>query len=273
MVKLILTDMDGTLLDDHKQLPDDIFEQIEKLSKQGIYFGIASGRQYPYLERCFEKVKDKVIFIAQNGSYIRIKDEIIYLCPLPKEEVKKWVAECQDIPDTKPILSGAEAGYCFTSEDRFIKCFDEYYACYVNDENYLDLMMKDEILSISICDLKDVETNTYEKYKKYLPDYQVKIAGDIWMDINRKEVNKGTAVQKIQEYFGISYDETMVFGDYMNDYEMMDHAYFSVAMENAYPKLKEVCRYMTCSNNERGVSKVIDACLKGNLEQALIKLK
>ena len=273
MIKLILTDMDGTLLNDRKQIPDDIFDQIEELSKKGIYFGIASGRQYQYLAKCFEKVKDQVIFIAQNGSYIRIKDEIIYLCPLPKEEVKKWVKECEKLPDSKPILSGAESGYCFTTESRFIQCFDEYYARYINDENYLDLMMKDEILSVSICDLKDVEKVTYEKYKKYQSDYQVKIAGDIWMDINRKEVNKGTAVQKIQEYLGISCDETMVFGDYMNDYEMMEYAYYSVAMENAYPKLKEACRYMTCSNNERGVPKAIDACLNGNLDQFLIKLK
>ncbi len=273
MVKLILADMDGTLLNDDKQLPDDIFDQIEKLSEKGIYFGIASGRQYQYLAKCFEKVKDKIVFIAQNGAYVRIKDEIIGLCPLPKEEVKKWVAECADLPDSKPILSGAEAGYCYTTEKRFIKSFDEYYECYINDENYLDLMMNDEILSVSICDLKDVEKYTFEKYKKYRPDYQVKIAGDIWMDINRKEVNKGTAVHQIQEYFGISYDETMVFGDYMNDYEMMEYANYSVAMENAYPKLKEACRYMTCSNNERGVSKAIDACLKGKLDQFLIKLK
>lgn len=272
-MKLILADMDGTLLNDNKELPEDIFKQINQLDKMGIKFGIASGRQYQYLAKCFEPVKDKMIFIAQNGSHIRINNEILSLNPLPKDEVKKWVIECEKLPDSKPILSGAKAGYCYTEEERFIKCFDEYYECYINSEDYLDKMMKDDILSVSICDLKDVEKCTYEKYKKYQTDYQVKIAGDIWMDINQKDVNKGIAVKKIQDHFGISAEETMVFGDYMNDYEMMKYAAYSVAMENAYPKLKEVCRYMTCSNNERGVSKAIDACLQGILDDFLIKLK
>ena len=61
----------------------------------------------------------------------------------------------------------------------------------------------------------------------------------------RKGVHKGIGVRKLQEYLGISKEETMIFGDFMNDYEMLQEAHFSVAMKNALPQIKAICREET----------------------------
>ena len=77
------------------------------------------------------------------------------------------------------------------------------------------------------------------------------------MDFMNIGVNKGTAIERIQEAYDITYDETMAFGDYLNDYEMMQSCKYSYAMGNAHPKLKEISNYQAKSNDEDGVMEVI----------------
>jgi hydroxymethylpyrimidine pyrophosphatase-like HAD family hydrolase len=86
------------------------------------------------------------------------------------------------------------------------------------------------------------------------------VGGAKWLDITRTDVNKGEAVQILQSLHNISPDETLVFGDFMNDYEMMKAATYSYAMKNANPKLKEVANFVTDKdNNEAGILDVIEA--------------
>jgi hydroxymethylpyrimidine pyrophosphatase-like HAD family hydrolase len=70
-------------------------------------------------------------------------------------------------------------------------------------------------------------------------------------------VNKGFAIKKIQKLKNITYDETMVFGDMMNDYEMMQAGYYSYAMGNAVPEIKQVSRFITDTNDGLGVLKAL----------------
>ena len=66
----------------------------------------------------------------------------------------------------------------------------------------------------------------------------------------------------IQKKYNISYDETMAFGDYLNDYEMMQTCYYSYAMENAHEDLKAICNFNAPSNDEFGVITTIEHFLK-----------
>jgi hydroxymethylpyrimidine pyrophosphatase-like HAD family hydrolase len=86
---------------------------------------------------------------------------------------------------------------------------------------------------------------------------QVTLSGENWVDLTENDVNKGTALSVLQKKFEILPSETMVFGDYLNDYDMMKYAEYSYAMANAHPDLKAVCKYETASNDENGVVKAI----------------
>ncbi|WP_416173829.1 HAD-IIB family hydrolase, partial [Clostridium perfringens] len=95
-----------------------------------------------------------------------------------------------------------------------------------------------DILKVTICDFSASEFNSNNYYNEYRDKLQVTVSGEIWLDITAKGVNKGVAINKIQDMLGISHKETMVFGDYLNDLEMMGSAYYSYAMENAHDDLK-----------------------------------
>jgi hydroxymethylpyrimidine pyrophosphatase-like HAD family hydrolase len=89
--------------------------------------------------------------------------------------------------------------------------------------------------------------------EKHSQSMQVVLASAYWVDVTNKGANKGTAVRKIQERLGLSIEECAAFGDYMNDKEMLESVYYSYAMANAYPDIKDVARFEARSNAEHGV--------------------
>ena len=92
---------------------------------------------------------------------------------------------------------------------------------------------------------------------KYGDKLLVNYAGKMWIDCTAKGVSKGNALQKLQEAFEISENETMVFGDQENDVEMFKAAYYSFAVKNAAQVAKENARFMADSNENLGVLKIL----------------
>ena len=92
-----------------------------------------------------------------------------------------------------------------------------------------------------MCDFNGSEENSNKYFDKYRDELQVTVSGDIWLDITAGGVNKGVAIKEIQDLLGIDFKETMVFGDYLNDLEMM---------ESAHEDLKKVSRFITHKNND-----------------------
>lgn len=83
------------------------------------------------------------------------------------------------------------------------------------------------------------------------------VSGDDWLDVMKKGVTKGTAIKQLQKKLGISREECMAFGDFMNDYDMMKECEESYAMENAHPGLKAICKHIAPSNDDNGVMRTI----------------
>jgi len=107
-----------------------------------------------------------------------------------------------------------------------------------------------------------LETYIYPHVKQFENELQIKVSGTNWVDIADQSSNKGEAIKLLQHKFGISKEETMVFGDYNNDLEMIDQAYFSYAMENAHENVKQAARFETKSNNNAGVEFVLEKLIK-----------
>ena len=86
---------------------------------------------------------------------------------------------------------------------------------------------------------------------------KITISGDMWMDCMKTGVNKGAAVKLLQDSLSIKPEETMTFGDQLNDIEMLKQAYYSFAVANARPEVKEAARFETDSNVQDGVLKIL----------------
>ena len=120
----------------------------------------------------------------------------------------------------------------------------------------------DEFFKVAVYHFEGSESHVYPHLRE-LEDYlQVKVSGKHWIDISDPAANKGNALKKLQQMFGISPAETMVFGDFNNDLEMLREGYFSYAMANAHPNVKETARFSTLCNDERGVERVLEELLK-----------
>lgn len=255
MIKLIATDMDGTLLNNKNEIHHDFIDVFEKLQEKDIIFAAASGRQYFNLLKRFEDVKDKMMFIAENGTIVVYKGEEIFINSLDRNIAKELVNIGRNIENSNVILCGKNSAYIESTDEEFIKEVEKYYEKYevVKDVNEIE----DDILKVTICDFNGAQENSNKYYDDYREELQVSISGKIWLDITNKGANKGVAIKALQEKMGIDFNETMVFGDYLNDLEMMEAAYHSYAMENAHDDLKKVSRFIAKSNDDNGVLEAI----------------
>lgn len=257
MIKLIVSDMDGTLLNDKHQLHPDFWKIEEALTKRGIMFSIASGRQYYNLEAQFERIKERMMFFAENGTYVAQGGKELYVNPLDRDDAIGFIEMGRKLDNTKLVLCGKESAYLETKDEEFQKEISKFYKrlAVVDDLTKID----DVILKVTLCNFNGVEDHTFPHFVNYTDRFKVAIAAKVFIDITSKDANKGNAIRDIQKELNISPEETLVFGDYLNDLEMMKNAKYSYAMKNAHPEIKEVSNFVTAySNNENGVLKTIE---------------
>jgi len=256
-VKLVASDMDDTLLNTKHELSPDFFPIFKRLQSKGILFSSASGRQYQNLYQCFPGIQDEIIFIAENGSYVMYQGKELHLQQMDRDLTREILKRTKSLPNVLTILCGKKSAYIDNDNPAFVERLSMYYADYAIVDNLVDVD-DDEFLKIAICDLTGAEQNSYPRFLEYQNELQIKVSGDVWLDLSHKLAHKGKALDVVQKKFGIAREHTMVFGDYLNDVEMMGEAYFSFAMKNAHPKVKKAARFETHDNNNRGVLSVLE---------------
>lgn len=256
MIKLIVTDLDGSLLNDKKDIPADFWEIENALHKKGIHFAIASGRPLHNIAMEFDAIKDRTFFISDNGSYVVYQDEELLVLPLSKETVNQFVTVSRDLNDVYPVLCGKQMAFLEDKNEELLNVALKYYQEYEIVENLETI--NEPILKVSMCDFKDPYTNSYPHFKRYENSFNVAVAGERWLDLTGLEADKGNAVKLLQQKLGVSYDETMVFGDYLNDLQLMKAGKYSYAMKNAEPQILEAANFVTdFDNNHNGVMETI----------------
>lgn len=256
MIKLIASDMDGTLLNDKKEFPHDFDEVLDRLHEKNVHFVVASGRSYSTLKLNFEGKLDKLDFICDNGAYVVVNGELVSMSILDKKYVKKIIEICRGMKRVIPVLCGVHGIYFEKNDSEF---YDEVTRFYLNYNCVEDISaVDDDIFKIAICDYNGAEVNGYPMIKaEFKDELSVAVTGPHWIDIMNKGINKGAALKSIREELKISREETMAFGDYFNDAEMVADAGFGFVMENAHPEMKKYGKYTAESNNNEGVTKAI----------------
>jgi len=256
MIKFIVTDVDGTLLNDQHEIHPDFWKMEEELSAKGIQFSIASGRQFYNLESKFERIKHRTMFFAENGTYVSFKGKELYVNPIEKDAAINFIEMGRKLEDTYVVLCGKDSAYIETSDKKFIDHISQFYERLkvVEDLTQVD----DTYLKVTYCNFNGVEDNTYPHFVDYTDRFKVAIAAKIFIDITALNANKGNAIKGIQKEMNFTEEETLVFGDYLNDLEMMKVSAHSYAMKNAHPEVKEASKFITShDNNEHGVLRTI----------------
>lgn len=256
MIKLIVCDMDGTLLNDDKQLPENFWKIEEALHNKNIRFVIASGRQYFNLADVFERIKERCYILAENGAIVMLNDECLYTNPIEKKGMPLLIETGRKIENADIIYSGAKSAYV-ENDDKELWDYASKYHKKLELADSLD-NVDDDCLKFTMYDRSGSQQNSYAHFKQFEDKFKIAVSGKHWLDINNIETNKGKAVKVLQNKLQISYDETMVFGDYLNDLEMMSAGKYSYAMKNARPEIIVAANFQTeYSNNENGVIRTI----------------
>lgn len=254
MIRLAVSDLDGTLLDSKGRLPDGLFPLIEQLHENGILFCAASGRQLVSLEKMFAPVQDKIVFVAENGAICAWQGEIFFCKTLGAENTVRALKEIAALKERQvyPLLCTPDCAYYEDMRQPFVSYVE---ASYLNNAHrpLTEIAKKGEICKIAVYDGLSPENNSMQVLPQKLAGLRVIQSGDCWLDISSEGVNKGVALGFVQKKFGILRSECAAFGDHMNDYEMLlacEHAYVT---ENAFAGLKKLIGKTVPSNDEGGV--------------------
>ena len=247
--------MDGTLLNSNHEVSNLFFTLFEKLKEREIRFVAASGRQYNSMVDKLDRIKNDMLFIAENGAIIKHKGETLLTTPLQKENLSIILDAVSPINDVHPVLCSANNAYVNGTSPKFLKLLKEYYTKFEVVEN--QLMVSDEILKVAIYHFESSERFIYPHVRALEEHLKVKVSGSNWVDISHPDAHKGYALEKVMAKYGISSSEVLVFGDYNNDIEMLGLVDYSFAMANAHPNVKNTANYQTKSNDAFGVENVL----------------
>ncbi len=255
-IRLVATDMDGTLLNSNKEMPADFMDWIK--AHPQIRTVIASGRQYFTLEADFMPVRDELIFVAENGSLVFDQGEIIYINEMTQADVCSCLDMLKHVPYANPIACGAKAAYMEKPSKEAHDNAAMYYKSLVITDNLKEAIKADRIVKIAIYfnDFKAEEM--YERVQLPQDGHLQSVYSSVsWIDIANASVNKGEAIRSIQEKYDIAPDESMAFGDFLNDYELLLACTESYCMANGHADLKKIAKHIAASNDEDGVMAVL----------------
>ncbi|MDR2281470.1 MAG: Cof-type HAD-IIB family hydrolase [Gordonia sp. (in: high G+C Gram-positive bacteria)] len=262
-IRLVVCDMDGTLLDENGSVPDGFWPLLDEMTTRGIAFVPASGRQYQSLARLFERVPHTLSYVAENGGVTMHRGELLQSTTMEPDFVARVV---HTIREANAAGRGIRAILCRVA-GAIVESDDPAFAVHAADY-CAELALVDDlaahtsgVVKIAIYDFGSAAATARDILAPLGEHHSLVVSGEHWIDITAQGVNKAVGVRSLQRELGVSTDETVVFGDYLNDLEMLDEAAHSYAMANAHPTIVAAARHRAPSNVEHGVVTVLAGLL------------
>lgn len=267
--KMIAVDMDGTLLKDNKEVSEANREAIRKACEMGVKIVVCTGRIFTSAKAYAKLIGSIAPIIASNGAYIREKDKenSVYEKTLEKDKLLKVVKIAKEngffphiyttntIYTEKLIFSSknyATWNESLAEKDRVIIEIVE------NLEEHIIEGKRNYFKAVVMCD--DIEKLKWLR-NKILEETEVAIMSSVPnnIEITAYGTSKGEGVKILADFYGISREEVICIGDNENDISMIEYAGLGVAMANSAEDVKEIADYITDTNENDGVAKVIEA--------------
>jgi Cof subfamily protein (haloacid dehalogenase superfamily) len=251
--------MDGTLLDEDKRIPDGFWPLLEQMERRGISFAPASGRQHATLTEQFGAAGSHLDVIAENGAFVTRAGREVSASPLDVGTAVAALAalrgHARSGANIGVVLCGKRSAYIDRTDEPFVRKVAHYYKA-LEVVSHLGVPSDDEPLKIAVYDFDDAHA-TAEALRPLEHHAQVVVSDPHWVDVMAPGVNKGQALAALQRASGVTAAQTAVFGDFLNDLEMMSHAHLSYAMANAHPQVAAAARYTAPSHRDHGVVSIL----------------
>ena len=263
-IKLIVSDIDGTLLDNNGEIGSVTQQMINTLTGRGIKFSFATQRVLPSIVPFAKKLNITTPLVCMNGALVSDADgNTIYKAPINPSKVRLAVelankyyvriALCRinEIVYTdensviRDFLARRGANY------QLVKSYEDYY------DDVLEIIVSGDNKNLvkKIQGKLNFPLKLHVNAKYYRSRSQMHVAH---LEVTRSHVNKKHGLKILADHLGVKKNEVMVMGDWYNDRKLFDFGGINIALQNAVPELKHKANYITSlSNNEDGVGEFL----------------
>lgn len=286
MIKVIASDLDGTLLNDEHAMDKRTVEVIRRAQERGIRFIVATGRNFTQTMEQLEGFDLTCDYVLASGAEVRDERRRLVsrvtmdmgLCEEIYGELEKWPVSVVFSTDTYNYRIGTPEEV----EQSLILQAQNFHVNMSKEEIRADplfLRMKGNTRSsASFAELKNADPAVYKIFlysndvamlgrlnAVLSKDSRIAVAASFETNLEITDVRaqKGPVLKDYIESLGYEMNEVMVFGDSTNDASMLSMDFgATVAMENAMPEVKEMAKYITKSNQKAGVAYAIERLLE-----------
>ena len=246
--KLLLFDLDGTLLQSDKTISMATMQELEKCRNQGIMIGISTSRSEKNCVQFIEELKPDVV-ISCAGALVSYRDEYVYRVEFTQEETVDLINKAREI--------------CGKDCEITVDTVDEHYWNYKIDPKQLDKSWGDCIYtdfadfgqpSLKIC-VEIFEEEQAKKLGENYPNYdQIRFSDGYWYKFTKKSATKENAILNMCDVCGITTDDIIAFGDDYADIGMLKLCGLGVAMGNAIEEVKSIADCVIGDNDSEGIA-------------------
>lgn len=258
MIKLIITDMDGTFLNSKGDYNRELFTQVVQIMKElGVHFSPCTGKQVERVEELLGEQSHDFWILGDSATRIKHQGQYVYQSLLNNQLGLQIIDQLEALEGTHITIA----------------CTPEFAAITRDTHEHLQALVRRSYAKVQLVDsYRDIQSDfvkitVFDENKQcpairpHLSQFDeqayIVVSEAAWIDIANAGVHKGTTVERLQAMLGVTKAETMVFGDGFNDIELMERADFSFAMRNAFEETKNVANFITRSNDGDGVMHTI----------------
>ena len=266
--KLIVFDLDGTLLDVEHQLHKTTIEAVKMIREKGIKTMVATGRMYCSAKPHTDLLAIEDPIITYNGALVidPESEEEIFHDPIPFEVAKRI---------TKMVVENNYHLQLYINDNLYVAEENEFTAKYedlsgikANIVGRLDEFLEEAPTKMMI--IEDNEERQVEIHKfledNFNNDIEIASSYPSFTEITAKGISKAVPLKKLAEKFSIKQEEIIAFGDGLNDLKMLEWAGKGVAMENAHPDLRSAADDIALNHNDLGIAKYLKECFQLDLK-------
>lgn len=263
MFKLVVTDMDGTFLNSKSSFNREKFESLlTNLRDKDIRFAFCTGKQNERVDAIVGDLTKDLFIIGDSASRIKINDMNIYAKTFNNQLGLELIKTIKQIDENLVIIVCTEgmayAEKHISEKERNMVLGSYEKVTFVEDLNTIDK----DMLKITTFDIQGQCFEHVKGLNKYEDNLYIVAAEENWIDITHKDVDKGKTIRFLQQLLNISSEQTIVFGDGLNDIPLFENARFKVAMDNAYPELKRKANLISIDNDRDGVIETLNTLLE-----------
>ena len=239
MIKSIVLDLDGTLLNSEEKISETNKLTLKKAREQGVEVFVATGRTYLSCEKYIDELKLETPVITFNGARIvdRTK-KVIYELPLDRDITARLIDISQDT-NTHLNLYHEDKWYVENKNNSETAKYIEISGLTPTQMPLDEFRGKPTVKALFIGEHEKLLKIEKQVREEFGDNIYTTFSKTFFLEVLHRDVNKGTALKEVMNMYGIALDKVIAFGDGLNDCEMLETAGIGVAMENAMPGLKE----------------------------------